>query len=59
MEKKVILVILGIDDRTLIKVHGIKCRYCWFSHDVTKLQTSEVFDPPEILLSCCIKAAKN
>ena len=27
--------------------------YCWFSHDVTKIQTKKTMDPTEILLSRC------
>ena len=27
-----------------------KSSYCWFSHDVTKIQTKKVIDPTEILL---------
>ena len=32
---------------------------CWFSHDVTKIQTKKTIDPTEILLSRCIRAAEN
>ena len=33
--------------------------YCWFSHDVTKIQTEKNIDPAGILLSRCIRAAEN
>ena len=33
--------------------------YCWFSHDVTKIQTRKDIDPTGMLLSRCIRAAEN
>ena len=33
--------------------------YCWFSHDVTKIQTKKTIDPTEILLSRCLRAAET
>ena len=33
--------------------------YCWFSHDVTKIQTEKTSDPTDILLSRCIRAAEK
>ena len=33
--------------------------YCWFPHDVTKIQTNKILVPTGILLSQCIRAAEN
>ena len=35
------------------------CKYCLFSHDVTKNSNNKTIDPTEILLSQCIRAAEN
>ena len=57
-----LLFIYFLDDRNRTDVHTTKVwlkPYCWFSHDVTKIQTKKTIDPTENLLSPCVGAAEN